>query len=295
MTNDTFSMYHPVINFVFYIGAFAFGMIFFHPLFWGGSLCAAMLYHLTIQGRSGIKLIFQLFPLYLGMTIINPVFNTQGERILFTYINGRPYTLEALLYGMALASVMVTVLLWFASYNIVMTSDKFLYLFGWMIPSLSLVFTMILRLLPDLTRKIKQIEGARKGIGLSVKDGNFHQKVKNGMVVLTTLTTWALEDGIVMADSMKSRGYGTGKRSSFSIYHFHKGDVCMLITLLVLAAIVIYCIGKKGTEAVYTPQLYIERNGYSFVGAASYFLFLFLPTSVNIAEDIKWYILRSKI
>lgn len=286
MKKDAFSKYHPLIIFVFYIGAFVFGMIFLHPLFWGCSLCAAMLYYLTIRGKSGIRFILGMIPLYLGIMLMNPFFNTDGERILFTYMNGRVYTLEALLYGMAFASVMVTVLLWFASYQIVMTSDKFLYLFGKAFPTVSLIFTMIIRLLPDFKRKMKQITEARKGIGLLGEQG---------VTVLSVLTSWALEEGIVMADSMKSRGYGCTKRSSFSIYHFKKQDIRLLFIFAVLTAVIIFCGLHQGAAVTYTPKLRIMQNSYSFIGAAAYFLFLILPTVIDIAEDIRWYILKSRI
>ena len=35
------------------------------------------------------------------------------------------------------------------------------------------------------------------------------------MSILGALTSWALEGSVVTADSMRSRGYGTSKRTSF--------------------------------------------------------------------------------
>ena len=69
-------------------------------------------------------------------TAVNPLFNTYGATLLFTYFD-RPYTLEALYYGAALAAVFVHMLLWFGCYNAVLTSDKFTSLFGNLIPALS--------------------------------------------------------------------------------------------------------------------------------------------------------------
>lgn len=295
MEKDTFSTYHPLINFAFYIGAFVFGMIFLHPIFLGCSLCAAILYYMTIKGKQGIKFVIQMLPVFVVLSVINPLFNTYGERILFTYFGGRPYTLEALIYGMALATMIVTVLFWFASYNVVMTSDKFLYLFGRLIPSVSLILTMILRLLPDLKRKMKQIETARKGVGLSVENGSFQSKVKNGMTLLSALTAWALEGGIIMADSMRSRGYGCTRRTSFSIYRFDKRDMTLISALLVLIVLVVFCGVNGGTTVTYAPQIQVTWNIYSVVGAASYVVFLMIPTIVNLVEDIKWHILKSGI
>lgn len=56
-------------------------------------------------------------------------------------------------------------MLWFASFHLVMTSDKFTYLFGRAIPALSLVLTMVLRLVPSYRRKADALMTARACIG----------------------------------------------------------------------------------------------------------------------------------
>jgi energy-coupling factor transport system permease protein len=45
-----------------------------------------------------------------------------------------PLTLESIFYGLAAAVMLAAVVLWFGCYNEVMTSDKFIYLFGRVIP-----------------------------------------------------------------------------------------------------------------------------------------------------------------
>ena len=87
------------------------------------------------------------------LSLVSPLFNTNGSIVLFTYLGGRPYTLESLYYGMVLAVMFISVIIWFASYNIVMTTDKFLYIFGKAAPSISLVLSMIMRLVPGFQKK----------------------------------------------------------------------------------------------------------------------------------------------
>ena len=79
-------------------------------------------------------------PLLLFSAVLNPLFNHEGATILTYLPDGNPLTLESMLYGVSAAAMMVTVILWFSCYNSVMTSDKFLYLFGRVIPALSLLF-----------------------------------------------------------------------------------------------------------------------------------------------------------
>ena len=210
-------------------------------------------------------------------------------------IDAMLYSLEALAYGTSLAAMVVTILLWFASYSFVMTSDKFLYLFGKAAPSVSLVLTMILRLLPNYEKKIAQIGNARKSIGMSAENGTTKEKAEHGLTIVSAMTSWALEGGIIMADSMRSRGFGTGKRTTFSLYRFEKRDKILLAIMAGFLAIVIFCCIMGGSSAQYTPEFLVAMSPYTVVGAVAYGAFLALPTAVNITEEIIWYILRSKI
>ena len=292
---DTFSTFHPVINFTFYIGAFLLGMMLIHPVFLAVSAITAAAFYITVKGRKAKSFLFGMIPLFLMLSFINPLFNTYGDRALFTWWNGRPYTLEALAYGTSLAAMGVTILLWFASYSFVMTSDKFLYLFGKAAPSVSLVLTMILRLLPNYEKKIAQIGNARKSIGMSAENGTTKEKAEHGLTIVSAMTSWALEGGIIMADSMRSRGFGTGKRTTFSLYRFEKRDKILLAIMAGFLAIVIFCCIMGGSSAQYTPEFLVAMSPYTVVGAVAYGAFLALPTAVNITEEIIWYILRSKI
>lgn len=294
-TNDTFSTYHPVINFIFYIGAFLFGMILMHPAFLACSMILSIVYYITIRGRAGVKYMLGMIPFYLVLSIVNPFFNPSGERVLFTYFGGRTFTLEALLYGLVLSALFVSVINWFASYNAVMTSDKFLYLFGKWIPSLSLVLTMVLRFVPSYQNQITKISGARKCIGKSMRDGTNREKAGHGLTIVSALTTWALEGGIITADSMRSRGYGCGKRTSFCLYRWEKRDWMLLFVMLLCIGGVFACTAMGGTKAEFLPAISIEMNGYTIAGMIFYIVFLSIPTVLNIWEDIVWRILRSKI
>ena len=100
MGTDGFSKCHPMVNFLFFIGAVCFGVVFQHPLYLLAALLCAGTYSFLLQGRKALKQMAWMLPLLLVIALINPLFNTRGERILFL-IFGRPYTLEALLYGFA--------------------------------------------------------------------------------------------------------------------------------------------------------------------------------------------------
>ena len=296
MTADAFSKRHPIVNFLFFLGAIGFGMVIQHPAYLTAGFFCGTTYYLLLKGRKGIRFLLALLPLFLFMTAVNPLFNVYGKTLLF-YVFGRPYTLEALLYGAAIAAVLVVMLIWFGCYNVVLTSDKFTSLFGDLIPSLSLLLVMVLRLIPNLMRKAAQLTGARKSIGKGIVENAANiEKVSDGMTILSALADWALEGGVVTGDSMRSRGYGSAKRTSFMIYRMTGIDAALLLIQCLLAASVLMAVISGGTTATYTPDYYIAPvSGMHILGLVSYFAYLSVPTVLHIKEAIQWHISRSRI
>ena len=296
MTTDAFSKFHPAVNFAFFIAAIVFGVVFQHPAYHAAALIGAGTYYLLLNGRKGLKMLLWILPLFVFIAVINPVFNTYGEHVLFKLF-GRPYTLEALCYGVSAAAMLVTMLLWFGCYNAVMTSDKFWGLFGGVAPSISLLLVMVLRMVPNLFRKAKQLAGARKSVGKGSAEGaGKRAKLEDGLLVLGALTSWAFEGGVVTSDSMRARGFGSGKRSSFNVYRFTAADTVCLVILGVLAAVVIFFAAKGAASAEYTPVLNVAPvKGSNLIGLLAYCAFVFMPAALRIREDMKWHSLRSGI
>ena len=271
-------------------------MCFSHPLF---LLCAFLLsvsYYWILKKNVGRYLLRMVF-VFAAISLINPIFSTYGETVLFSCFRGRPYTFEALCYGISIGAMFATIMTWFASYNEVMTSDKFLYCFGKLAPAVSLILTMVFRLVPSFQKKTEQIAGARRCIGMSVENGTKKEKIEHGMTIVSALTSWALEGGVVMADSMRSRGFGSGKRTSFSIYRFKQSDRTLLFIMSIAIVLTIICAWKGGMDVEFFPTISMKtlNNCWTIVGLVSYFTFLSIPTVLHILEEIKWYILKSKI
>ena len=289
---DAFSKCHPAVNFLFFVGAIGCSVVIQHPAYLLAGACCGTIYYFLLNGRKGWKMILWLLPMFLILTAVNPLFNTYGAHILFS-VFGRPYTLEALLYGAAIASVFVVMMLWFGCYNAVMTSDKFTSLFGNLIPALSLLLVMVLRLIPNFIRKTKQIIGARKSIGKgAAEQSSTKEKLSDGMTVLSSLTDWALEGSVVTGDSMRARGYGTAKRSSFMIYRITTTDWLLLVAMLILLSLIVAaaCLGQMA--AVFTPEIQISPISW---GIIPYTAYLLIPIALHTKEAIQWHISRLKI
>jgi len=289
MKRDAFSRCHPLVNFLFFLGAIGFGVVIQHPAYIAAGCAASAGYCMLLRPRTGWKLILGMIPVVAFITLINPLFNAYGEQVLF-YVFGRPYCLEAVYYGMAVGGIFAVMMLWFFCYSLVLTSDKFLCLFGSLIPSLSLLLTMVLRLIPNLMRKAMQLLASRRCIGMgAAKESAAKEKVRDGMTMLSALTDWALEGSIITGDSMRSRGYGCAKRTSFQIYRMTAADLVLTFLIAALAAAVLL-LGNYG--ASFTPVLVWDKLSWGF---AAYCAFLLIPIALHVKEAITWHISISRI
>ena len=289
---DAFSKCHPAVNFLFFAGAIGTSVLIQHPMYLLVGILTGATYYLLLNGRKGWKMLLGMAMLFLFLMVINPLFNTFGETPL-CYLFGRPYTIEALRYGAVLGGVFVTMLLWFGCYNKVLTSDKFTSLFGNLIPAISLLLVMVFRMVPNLMRKAAQFAGARKSIGKGAgENAATKEKLSDGMTVLGALTSWALEGSVVTGDSMRSRGYGTAKRSSFMIYRMSITDWTLLIVIPSLLALVIAAAFLGQMAATYMPEFYISPPSW---GIVPYGIYLLIPIALHTKEAIQWHISRSKI
>ena len=294
MRETYFAQLHPAVCFAYFVAAICTCVLVQHPAYLISSLICALLLGISLTGRRAVKQLVMLLPLWAFLSAVNPLLNTRGSHVLLTVFS-RPYTLEALCYGMVLAGMFAAMILWFSAYNAVMTEDKFSYLFATLAPSTALLLTTVLRMIPNLIRQAKQIAGARRCIGMGGGE-NIKSKLQSGMANLSVLTSWALEGSVVTADSMNSRGYGAGRRSCYHSYHFGAGDITVSLILAGLMAIVIATLASGGGAAEYTPVTAIAPvTGKNIWGAAAYTLFLLLPTLLNLKEDIQWHISRSGI
>ena len=286
---DTFSSYHPIINFTYFCTVIICSMFFMHPVLLVISVAAAFTYSAYLNRMKALRFnLIYLIPSMIIVALINPLFNHRGITIL-CYVRDNPLTLESILYGIATGLMFASVILWFSCYNAVMTSDKFMYLFGRIIPASSLIFSMVLRFVPKFKVQIAQISNAQKCVGRDVGSGTYLERARHGMKILSIMMTWALENAVETADSMKSRGYGLKGRTSFSIFRFDARDKGVFLIMIAFIGVLFAgaCFGQNNIQ--YFPSIKItEINGFSILVYTAYFIFCILPIALNIMEDIKW-------
>ena len=293
---DAFSRCHPVVNLIYFGLVISFSMIFMHPVCLSISLFCAFAYAVYLKGREMLKLMAFCIPLMIFTAALNPLFSHAGQTVLAFLPSGNPLTLESVMYGVAASVMLVSVICWFSCVNAVMSSDKLVFLFGRIIPSLSLVLSMTLRFVPRFVAQFKEVNRARKCIGFQGSNSDFMQRIKNGLTVLSVMVTWSMENAIETADSMKSRGYGLSGRTAFSIYRFDRRDRVLLRWLMFIGAYVAVGGMLKAVYWRYFPTMCGADLGFCGISVyVAYFALCITPVAIDLREGRRWTFLRLKI
>lgn len=294
---NEFKRYHPIVNFAYFAFVIGFSTFLMHPVCLILSFCSAFAYSVMLKGARAIKsnLVYML-PMMLITAIVNPAFNHEGITILTYLPNGNPLTLESIAYGICAATLLVSVICHFSCYNAVMTSDKFIYLFGRVIPSLSLILSMTLRFVPRFSAHLKEVANSQKLIGKDLSSGSIIRRAKKALNILSITITWALENAIETSDSMKSRGYGKKGRTAFSNFVFTKRDALAFCYVLLLGVYVFVGGLLGGLSCRYFPSVkFAAYTPFTLSLFAAYFLLCIMPIIIEIKEVVKWKSIESKI
>lgn len=289
---NVFSTYHPVINFGFFVAVLGITIFLKHPVFVLISVTAAFVYTMILEKKTTIRFSVSILFMIVLFTIMNPLVNPRGKTILF-YTKYSRVTLEATIYGCISGFGMAAVLLWFYCYHKTMTSDKFLFLFCKFMPSTAMIFSMVMRFVPNFYKQIHEISYAQKCVRQDITNGRKIEKIKYGMKILSILFTWALENSIDSADSMRARGYGLKQRSTFSVYRFDTRDVFAAVFLALLTIFVWINIVLGKCSIVFYPAIVMQELDMGL--CIAYSCLCYFPVVLELKERITWKFLQSKI
>ncbi|MCL2446057.1 MAG: energy-coupling factor transporter transmembrane protein EcfT [Oscillospiraceae bacterium] len=256
---------HPITSLVYFTALIGFAFVFMHPVSLGISLLGALSFILMLEKSRALRFMLTfLLPLFILAAAANLLFSRQGVTILAYLPSGNPLTLESTLFGIAQAAMLASVITWFRGFNLVMTSDKLVYLFGRAAPALALLLSMSLRFVPRFTRQMQAIAAAQRGIGKDVTQGNVLQRARHGLKILSITVTWALENAVETAGSMRARGYGLPGRTAFAIFRWTTRDTLVLAFVLSCAAVIISGAAFGGLQAIYFAEISLAWQPLSY-------------------------------
>jgi len=291
-----FSRLHPLVNFIYLAAVVTITIISNNPIMLSIAFVTSLIYSIMLSKIVVVKRnMFVFIPILVFMVMIQPLFSHNGITALF-YINNNAVTLEMVMYGLAMSVLLISTIQWFNCYNALITSDKFLYLFGKMIPSLALVISMILRMIPMLRHRFTEIDEAQVAMGKKAKGIGLYHHAIIFVKEISILIAWSLEASIDTADSMEARGYGLKGRTSFHMFKIKKRDCVWLLTILWITCICSYGIVQKSIEIYYFPVFKMQTITItSYLTFISFTILAIIPIIYDLRGKLKWRKLNLKM
>ena len=263
---------------LFFLTAICFTFCTQHPVYVALTCIMAGAYLVYLRGvRPFLRSLGMFSPMVLFVGILNSLFNSAGATSLWKW---GPFsvTVEGMCYGLAVGGMLAAILLWFSCYNEVMTEDKFTYLFGRKLPTISLMVSMISRWIPRMVSRGHSVYDSQEAL-IGGYDQTKSGKMKRGLRMATVLTGLGMEDSVQTADSMCARGYGATSRTSYARFKWHTRERIVLGLLIVLLVMnVVLLVTGTGSFKFYPRVSVIEP----LWGYLTYALMLGLPFLVEL-------------
>src|SRR5699024_2321030 len=283
------------VLFIYYISVIFITMFMMHPAILILSLIGALMFFVMLEPtKQFIRDIGFYALVFLLIAITNPIFVHRGETILF-FLNDNPVTKEAFIYGVVIATLLIAIIFWSKSYTLLMTSDKFIYLFGKAIPKLSLIISMALRFIPLLKTQMKKVNQTQKTLGIYTSKSMI-DRLLSGIRTFNSLLTWSFENSIIQADSMKARGYGLKGRTHISLFKWSFRDYWLLAIIGGIFLVVMYLNIKGVYQFTYYPLISTFNFSIKHIFELGIiFILMILPTLIEVKESLQWRYYKSKI
>ncbi len=282
---DRFSKYNPKAAFSFFLLEIILTIVIFNPVMLAVSFVSAFAYKLKLDGRGAVSYLFKfILPLVLLVTVFNFAFSHYGMSILFIW-RDMHFTAESLFYGFNQGVLLGSVIMWFSCYSRVITAERFIAVFGRIMPNTALIFSMVLSFIPRLRKNACEINDARQLIGSESKQ-------KKSISNFSALITMTLEESIETADSMKARGYNKG-RSIYSKYCFSLKDFILILFIVLSSTALIVTKGLGQLDFLFDPVIKMGR--LPIWAIVVFAVMSLLPVIIDLLEDMKWSYLKQKI
>lgn len=285
-----FSGSHPWVNLIFFM--LAIGITMFSQSLWflAVTTIAAWFYSILLGGVKQLKMNIAVTVWSVAMfALINGLFVHNGATVLF-YISGNRITLEAILYGISMSVMFAAMVIWFSCFNVIMTAEKLIYIFGKFAPVLGLTLSMIFRYIPLLKARFQEIRLGQECLGRNMKNRKgFMAKIRQFGKEISILISWSLESSIEGADSMEARGYGLRGRTSFHLYRFTSRDALCTAVLLIFAAGAIYGMYKGKASTLFYPVCVVPSfDAVTALSMVSFAAMLLTPAAMDLYGEVRW-------
>ena len=284
---DIFKRRHPLVPLCLLLSILLLAMFAQSPRITVPALAGAVLFLCTVRGGFTVRSVIGYLLCWALIAAVNPLFSTGGATPL-VFVAGRPYTREALLYGVHLGAMLLAVLLWFRCERLLIPEEHRFFLFGRFAPKLALLISSVLRFVPLLKRRATAMRDAQTAVGV-YDDPDWIHRAGSNMTTMSALTTWSLEHAVDTGAAMKARGYGLPGRTSYALFLWHRRDGLCCLFLLCCALPVLGAALSGGLSfSVYPTPHGAAVTPLLLFCAIVYFSLCISPVLWNRLEVLAW-------
>lgn len=163
-TSDTlpFATCHPVVPAVYVAVTLVLTMACMQPVLIGLSLLGALSFSCTVRGVAPtMGMLRWQIPVIILISLVNPLFSASGSTELLRIGTHAVYA-ESLAYGASMGALFVASVTWFMGAAELLPFDRVMTLLGNAAPTVALMISMAMRLIPRFVRQGKTIDSVQR-------------------------------------------------------------------------------------------------------------------------------------
>ena len=288
--HTAFDTAHPLVPAVYATFTIALTMLAFQPVLIAISLTGGLLYECVCDGprAAALSLRWQL-PFMVIVALANPLFSASGSTELFR-LGPRAVYLESLCYGCAMGGLFAASVLWFRGMAHLVPFDRVMTLLGNAAPTIALMVSMSMRLIPRFVRQgkliaaVQDVAAACAGHGRSVSTGA-RDAVASRLRLSTVLMGWTMEDSLETADAMRARGWRADiRRTTYSRFRFTTLDALRIVALVLAGCLCVAIAAAATSQYAFYPRISELVLWWGYVPYAAWML---VPTVLHVREEAR--------
>ena len=293
-TSDTlpFATCHPVVPAVYVAVTLVLTMACMQPVLIGLSLLGALSFSCTVRGVAPtMGMLRWQIPVIILISLVNPLFSASGSTELLR-IGAHAVYAESLAYGASMGALFVASVTWFMGAAELLPFDRVMALLGNAAPTVTLMISMAMRLIPRFVRQGKTIDSVQR-VARSCAFASFagqspradrHLDLRLRLRLSSVLMGWTMEDSLETADAMRARGWGAAaRRTTYTRFRFGARDAWALVLIAAFALVAMLLGYVATTQFAFYPTMPALVPWWGYVPYAAWML---LPSILFAIERL---------
>lgn len=271
-----FKTTNPIVSFFYIVLAVTITFSCQNPIISALSLISAIITYILLRYSLNMLKFIGFGAIIIALA--NFILTSEGDTVLFSLLN-KNFTIEALLFGISSGLMFFASIVWFMIFSKVFSSEKLLYILSPLTPTIAIVLTLILRLVPLMIKRLGDITQTQKTLQINGDEGTAKKRILKRFEILSSLLMMSVEDCFDLSLSMTARGYGTTHFTSAKRYRFKPIDFIFSMAIIITFIFYMIAVFLGDIKFLFYPK--ISFTPFSVISALGYLgSAIFFTTSI---------------